>query len=419
MSNKHTAQFIGGLFLATFLPFLALLSTPKFKRGAISSLSRAAFGGYRDMELPYAAPPSFTTVFDPNAPYTPQNFNEEIMRQLTAFHRKFTTDIKNGLNSKQAFDQLISQLPFEPDNFRTGDCIFSASFCVLALNELWQSIEESSQPNTRLIDILADIATCTHIMHSTRRFKDFLSKIKKQYNTQPPPSLDQLATDFSSCREFKNYKKNILDGMKDYINQFDQTNTINITENTASSANAPDFNVQYIAFPQAVYGQVKLVHLVKQRTRRLIILERKFGQLDNGGELGTIKVLSRLRNISNTNFQIDEGYNEYPCKYIREDPNNPLSKIKVQYLNKVNIPDGPTLILQIASVDLDAEILKFLPRFESSNRAAMVIHYINSLARKPELTYERSENHVITASVSVVFNGENLWFTADKGLSFP
>ena len=145
-------------------------------------------------------------------------------------------------------------------------------------------------------------------------------------------------------------------------------------------------------------------------------MERNFGQLNNGGESGSNKLLRATRNIDPAK-KSEDTYKKYECFYYREN-NTPLSEIKVNHIAQAQKSTFvlPTLILLIPTIDSngDPEIEKFF-----SEEAKFVKHFVKkpSLISEDFILNEKAASHIIVANSFVVFSDKNLWFTGDRGLT--
>lgn len=153
----------------------------------------------------------------------------------------------------------------------------------------------------------------------------------------------------------------------------------------------------------------KLIEKVKSVTGRFIRMEREFGGLDNGGEIGCIKIAARLRSLPAVRI---DTYDEYEVDYRRSA--GPTSSI----LQNVRIPPAsspncePTLVLQI--------VQQFNPSerdyLDPTMKAKPVEHGVQKLSNF--LVKERADCHAITSSAAGVL-ARNVWWSGQRGLSVP
>lgn len=156
---------------------------------------------------------------------------------LPEVESNFREQIEKGFASKETFNHLLSQLPFEPDNLGTGDCTFNACCSVLILHDAYSSIRDTaagsqSHPESAGKDpysILAAIATLTYFKHSDH-FYGFISNLiqaickemQKQTSQQINIVIDEtfkkvLPIGSSQPKFFFDYRKKTLGRMCQFM----------------------------------------------------------------------------------------------------------------------------------------------------------------------------------------------------------
>lgn len=403
---------------------------------------------------------------------------------IPELERDFSGQIMERMQSPENLTRLLDQLPFEPDNIGTGDCVFNACSIVLLANSLCQQMGSSSSASSSRsfdsLDILKRIAVLTFLRHSPVFFEQYfcgaLGIYLKSLRMPASPNPEQdLYTTWSMHHEttaFSGYKHRLLSAMAQYVS-FQTGIPVTIRylsdvdegakkEETKNSLRNRKIFVSYANCKpkdDALFVlQANLIDTVKRMTGRLILMERVFGQIDNGGERGSIRVLHKLRNLSLEEGQSceEDEYIVHNCIYRRTE--GPFSAIRMEHAIPVttdaftegdilctatppvaeavgnvqdrvcaDFPDRsstnitpqlqnvflPTLILQVPTTKVDARTALFLGIEENARLP------IKTYVRKSErlLAWEQSDAHAMTASLSVVVSGKNLWFTGDRGLN--
>lgn len=369
--------------------------------------------------------------------------------------KQFSQQINEALSGK--IDQLLQQLPFEPDNLGTSDCTFHACCSVLLLNDLVTNTHDPK--TTEKIDLLAKIAVLTYIMHAEQFFERiFVSEIDKYYSEklkdvekQLIDTKDKLDLEYkklSTSDEVQQFfsSKPVLQQQKDikslenkkpcleeqrknigqkYLQMWSQTTDdrtafldykLDVASKMVTYVNSKISvptpieitkvdNKISIKYPDNMWYESKLVLFVKRETGRLVLMERNFGMLDDGGESGKVRVLKEQRllpSITNDSFDV------YDVHYLRS-----INKIDQVSSVSAALDSNPTLVLQTARNTQSDFSVKAYFGAQSLGPSSHLVE-----KRKDWFVEERFENHAVTSSADCVLKRNN-WFSGTRGLTMP
>ncbi len=355
----------------------------------------------------------------------------------------FKQQIANGCADPVRLHQLLQQLPFEPDNLRTGDCTFHACCTVLMLKEYL----DTQNPN--LLEILGHIAVLTYFRHSVVFFADIFKTTLERCNTVIGGRLDKPLAEY--YKEFANmesaiflaYKTNVLEKMTAYIT----SQKIPITTAAGSSqflkiAVASDLDEKFAGKLEVTKtGTVKIVSASDDDDGSLRVVYKKAAprkkgpgeELEDFSGDGGVKLLmshvyQKLGQIVKVTRQFNGtlgiGGSEIgrTCLHAPR-PAHPdvdvtylLSSTSVQVTSPA-IPAtqqrpeiySPTLVLQMPTTAVITDTIE-----EYFTESEKVFHAVQV---HPDLiVQEKATRHAMVASFAIAAT-QNTWFSGRRGLA--
>lgn len=361
---------------------------------------------------------------------------------ISSLFTDFKNQIEAGCRNHARLHQLLQQLPFEPDNLRTGDCTFHACCNALMLDEYRHTA------NSDLLEILGHVAVLTYFRHSASFFSDVfkvaLETCRSKLGGQLTKPIGEYYQEFSSNESpaFSEYRKNILERMVSYINGqkigvgtstvgslkiliatcFDEKQAGKLEITKAGSVKMVSALDEHGNNPKIVYkkaiarakgpeelqdfsgdgGIQCLTRYVQQKLGRVVKVTRQFvAHVDPGGnELGKVFLYlqGKKQHIADVTYTLSPN-----SVSVMSSPPVPQRDDQAPELYE------PALVLQVPTSRIDDPIDEYLTDIES------IVHNVHVL---PDfIVPERATRHAMVTNF-VVAATQNTWFSGKRGLSF-
>jgi hypothetical protein len=338
-------------------------------------------------------------------------------------------------------DQLLRQLPFEPDNLRTGDCTFHACSTVLMLREYLDT------RNPDLLEILGHIAVLTYFRHSVTFFVDIFKETLEGCNARIGGRLDkplaEYYKDFANMESavFLAYKTNILEKMTAYITsqKIPTATTVGsgqflkivvASDQDEKSAGKLEITktgaVKIVSASDNSDGSLRVVYKKATPRRKGIGEDLEDYTGDGGAKLLLSHVGQKLGQIIKVTRQFDGslGANGIEMgKTCIHAPQLVHPDVDVTYLvSPINIRVTPSVSLQQRPEIYAPALILQIPT--TSTPTGAIEGYLmdhekvcHAVAVHPDLiVQEKATRHAMVASFSIAAT-QNTWFSGRRGLA--
>ena len=363
---------------------------------------------------------------------------------IVGLHADFKQQITEGCRNQVNLDRLLQQLPFEPDNLRTGDCTFQACANVLMLDEYYRT------HSPELLEILGHVAVLTYFRHSVAFFSDVftlaLEDCARKIGARFPIAANYYK-EFSNSESsnFEEYKKIVLEKMAAYVTK----QKIPVPSGPSGLAPwllkitvASDSNERHAGKLEVTKtGTVKIVSSSDEDDGALKVVYKKVRSRvkgsgeeledftgDGGIRFLVSEVAKKLGRIVKITRQFSDnlgaGGVELGKTFIYP-PHATYPVVDVQYTLSASAPVSvstqsfastvqqypdlhmPTLVLQVPTTYIDNPVDEYLTDPEKVAHAVQVHRNL--------VVQEKATRHAIVASFAVASN-QNTWFSGKRGL---
>lgn len=342
----------------------------------------------------------------------------------------FKEQIRTASTDPQALNGLLQQLPFEPDNLRTGDCTFSACCNILMLNEYLKNRSDE------LLDMLGHVAVLTYFRHSISFFSEIFHPTLERCAHQSRLRLEKTVAEYYQAMKryesafFSGYRKAILTKMAEYITKkempvlTDPGAKLNIEIKPAEDGG---FRVVYTkATPRiekktgkplpgvppvlsefrANDGIRLLLFHTQTEVGRLVEVTREFGEDLVGGcvEVGKTRLYDCAGSPRHMNLvqEVDVAYRlDLSSKRVMIEP--PVTRLASDIILL-----SPSLVLQIPTVRMNPDPTeRYLIDQEAIGHKVQV--------HSDLVIPENAARHALVANFYIAAT-QNTWFSANRGL---
>lgn len=324
----------------------------------------------------------------------------------------FAQQIQQGC-TQQHIGSFVKQLPFEPDNLRTGDCTFAACCSVLILNKYL-----TSQDPEALVT-LTHIAVLTYFRHSTEFFTSIFEPALSQCAAETGTSLPKTAAEYyqdmrnGELEQFTKYRLNILQRMTRHVNTLqipDQsTPQHHLYLSTDVKGGGKSLKILYKSGPSAdkaveykdSEGLKQLIAYTHRTVGHLVVIDRTFDMRPGQStETGTVTLLdpTTMQASLSESITYTQPSNNQPIQVARSSTATISPTLPI---------DTPVLVLQIPQVVLPSSIESYLT---SSEKVSHNVEVCPGL-----VIQETATRHAIVTSFNTTCS-QNTWMSGARGL---
>lgn len=353
---------------------------------------------------------------------------------VAGLHADFKHQIASGCRDSVSLDSLLQQLPFEPDNLRTGDCTFNACCNVLMLDEYRKT------SNSELLELLGHVAVLTYFRHSVAFFTDVFKPAletcaNKIVARLPVMTARNYYGEFSNSESsnFTDYKRRVLERMASYITKIQIPVPTPSRSTTAAAASAVSASVPWSLKITVVEDDGSLKVVYKKARSRIKGTGEELEDFTGAGGIKLLvsEVLKRLGHIVKITRQFNGnlGFSGIePGKTCRYPFQASYPDVDIQYTVPPLSTGGPvsvvpssltctiqtnpelympTLVLQVPTTCIDDPVDEYLTDPEKITHSVQVHQDLG--------LQEKATRHAIVASFSVAAT-QNTWFSGSRGL---